>query len=237
MRPPILLLLTLMLACPACKMLYLPPFTWFVFPIAEVSDNSIDVPSTNDLIEQNRDILKLTSVGVLQNPNRGEWKSKVEGEVRDEHPDENVMLAEYLRDKDIFSEVMIIDSPSNATQDFIITCSVDCIYDIDLDGTMYTVNTYFTLGLGYLIGWPYQNSSAFYVIEGVIYDNRSGTPEVAAGTLAENTKEWYCDNCYWRPSFYAAYAAEPLFDQVLYDFLTRSGCLAGPVVPEERSQP
>jgi hypothetical protein len=99
------------------------------------------------------------------------------------------------------------------------------MYAIDLDGWIYLWNCV-TLGMGFLIGWPHQDSSAFYVADAVFYDNRSGRPELVAGSIAENYKEWYCDNIYWRPSFYDGYALEPLFDQFLYDFLVRSGCLA-----------
>jgi hypothetical protein len=220
------LLVLILAACPACELLYLPPTTWFVFPIAEFSDNSLDVPDYDDLVQGAQAELKQLSVAVLRNPNRGRWTSVVDGEVLDERPDENALLAEFIEDQEIFGQVVLIDSLSQAEQDFILSVSVDCIYQIELDGGIYVWNC-ITLGLGTFLGWPHHDSSAFYVAEGVIYDNRGERPQLVTGSLVENYKEWYCDNIYWRPDFYDLDELEPLFEQILYDFLTRSGCLSG----------
>jgi hypothetical protein len=220
------MILFLVLCCPACELLYLPPATWVVFPVAEISDNSMDTPDTSRLIRGSESKLRQVSVAVLRNPNRDSWNSTVEDEVLDERPDENALLARFLKNQKIFKEVVLVDSISTAKQDFIITCSVDCIYTIELDGWMYVWNC-LTLGIGSVLGWPHHDSDAFYVAESVVYDNRTKPPQLVTGTLVENYKEWYCDNIYWRPTFYGYAAMKPLFRQILYDFLARSGCLAG----------
>jgi hypothetical protein len=215
----------LLLLLPACEILYPPPATWFLFPVAEFSNNSLEAPDSDVLIEGQEEFLQNYTVGVLRNQYRGGWNSLVEGDLVDDRPDENVLFAEFLQDEELFRDVVLLDGFGEADVDFIVSCSVDCIYSIDLDGGMYFFN-WLTLGIGFLLGWPHQNPSAFYVMEAVIYDNQGEAPYVTASTLALNHKEWYCDNIYWRPSFYAAYALEPLFEQVLYDFLAHSGCLA-----------
>jgi len=121
--------------------------------------------------------------------------------------------------------VVVVDSPRSAGQDFIIACSVDCLYEIELDQTMYLINCV-TLGIGTLIGWPHHDSSAFYVAESIVYDNQGEKPTVITGAIAVNYKALYCDNIYWRPDFYEDDALRPLFRQILYEFLANSGCLA-----------
>ena len=150
------------LACPACELLYLPPATWVVFPVAEVSDNSAPIPELNAAVKGNEAILERHSVAVLANPARGAWGSRVDDEVLDEREDENRLLAEYLEDLDLFAEVTVIDRLAGCSADFVVSCSVDCMYTIELDGLMYVWNC-MTLGLGFLIGWPHQDSAAFYV--------------------------------------------------------------------------
>lgn len=218
-------ILLLALLQPACKILYPPPATWFFFPVAEVSDDSFSAPDYDDLIDGCDSVLENVTVGVLRNPSRGQWNSTVEGYVKDVHVDENILLAKFLEDEGLFKRVVLVDSLGRSSEDFIISCSVECIYHIDLDEWMFVWNC-LTLGIGFLIGWPHEDTSAFYVAEAIVYDNRGGEPEVVTGSLAENYKEWYCDNIWWRPSFYAGYALEPLFEQILYDFLAKSGCTA-----------
>ena len=219
-------LLLLLLICPACvEMIYLPPASWVVFPIAEISDNTLSSPDLNAVIQNRHNQLAGISIAVLRNPNRGTWTSRVEGEIVDEHPDENKLLAEYLEDRGLFKEVKLVDSLSEAGQFFIISCSVDCIYTIELDGMMWVWNCA-TLGIGAVIGWPHHDSSASYVLESVFYDNRGEIPFIVSGSIVENYKEWYCDNIYWRPTFYGGAALSPLFKQLLYDFLTDSGCFS-----------
>jgi hypothetical protein len=209
----------------SCALLYPPPTTWFVFPVAQFSSDSMSVPDYSSLAEGREDILNQLTIGVLRNPNRAAWNSKVAGDFVDERVDENVLLAEFLLETELFKDVVLVDTAIRSDHDFILTCSVDCIYSIDLDGWMYTFNC-LTLGIGFLLGWPHQDPSAFYVSEALIYDNRGSAPVVVTGSLAMNYKEWYCDNIYWRPDFYGASALEPLFEQILYDFLSKSGCFA-----------
>ncbi len=221
---PALILCLLLSAC--VEIIYLPPASWVVFPIAEISSNSIEPQSYKKVARENGDLLETLSVGVLKNPSRKGWNSRVEGEIVDERIDENVLLAEFLEDEGIFGSVALIDSIQDSSHDFIITCSVDCIYNIELDGCMYLMNC-ITLGIGSIIGWPHHNSSAFYVGESIVYDNRGDEATVVTGTMAMNYKEWYCDNIYWRPSFYDDYALEPLFEQMLYEMIVNGGCLSG----------
>lgn len=221
---PVLALCLLLTGC--AEILYLPPASWFYFPIAEVSSDSIDPQDYDTLADGNEDVLQSLSVGVLRNNSRTTWSSRVEGEILDERIDENVLLAEFLQDEEIFGQVDLIDSIQDSNHDFIITCSVDCLYNIDLDGWMYVMNC-ITLGIGSIIGWPHHNSSAFYVGESIVYDNRGEEATVVTGTMALNYKEWYCDNIYWRPGFYDDYALEPLFEQMLYEMIANGGCLSG----------
>lgn len=218
--------LLLLLVCPACcEIVYLPPFSWVVFPVAEISDNTLSSPELGKVLEGRKPELAGISLAVLRNPNRGTWTSRVEGEIVDEHPDENLLLAEYLEGCGLFKEVKVVSSLSDASQDFILSCSVDCIYTIELDGMMWIWNCA-TLGIGAVIGWPHHNSAASYVLEGVVYDNRGEVPFIVTGSIVENYKEWYCDNIYWRPTFYGYGALKPLFKQMLYDFLVDSGCFS-----------
>ncbi len=221
---PILVTCLLLTSC--AEIIYLPPASWLVFPIAEISSNSIEPQDYRKVAEENGDLLETLSVGVLRNKSRKGWNSRVEGEIVDERIDENVLLAEFLKGEGIFGDVVLIDSIQNADQDFIISCSVDCIYNIELDSCMYMMNC-ITLGIGSIIGWPHHNSSAFYVGESIVYDNRGDEAAVVTGTMAMNYKEWYCDNIYWRPSFYDDYALEPLFEQMLYEMIINGGCLSG----------
>ncbi|MFH1999870.1 MAG: hypothetical protein ABIK28_09325 [Planctomycetota bacterium] len=218
--------LLLLFVCPACcEMIYLPPASWVVFPIAEISDDTLSRPDLDEVIQGRESQLADLGIAVLRNPNRGNWTSRVEGEVVDEHPDENVLLAEFLEDEDLFKHVAMVNSLGEAKEEFILSCSVECIYTIELDGMMWIWNCA-TLGIGAVIGWPHQNSSASYVLEGVVYDNRGDFPVIVSGSIAENYKEWYCDNIYWRPTFYGGAALSRLFEQMLYDFLADSGCLS-----------
>lgn len=168
--------------------------------------------------------LKKLSIGILKNPSREFWDSEVDGHVLDIRKDENELLYNYIKDLEIFGKVFFIES-MDADVDYIISCSVDCKYSIKTDGTMYFINTIMTLGIGYLLGLPYQDSQASYVVNAVFYDNRGNRPDPVSGTLAYNYKNWYFDNMYWRPDFYSDSALEPLFERVLYDFLAKSGCL------------
>ena len=219
------LLLTACFALTACKLLYLPPASWVVFPVAQFSDNSTHTPETARLIRGREHELKKLTLAVLSNRNRDRWSSEVDGVVVDEHTDENVLLADYLHRTGLFQHVFIIDRLESVGQDFTLSCSIDCLYNIDLDTAIWLLNCG-TLGVGFLLGWPHQDSSAFYVAESIVYDHRGQEPVVVSGGITENTREWYCDNIFWRPDFYGPAALTPLFEHILYDFLTRAGWAA-----------
>ncbi|MFO0982910.1 MAG: hypothetical protein U1E76_14460 [Planctomycetota bacterium] len=209
-----------------CALLYPPPLSMFVLPFVEPSSDSLSPPSHAALVRDHQSSLSRLRVGVLTNPNRARWQSPVDGELVDERADENWLLASFLGDANLFGEVLAVDSLDDSRADFVISCSVECLYSIEIDSWMYTFNCV-TLGLGFLLGYPYQDPSAFYVIQAVFYDRRGGAPQIVGASMGTNRKEWYCDNIYWRPDFYDRDSLDALFELVLHDFLTCSGCLEG----------
>ena len=220
---PILLACVVCL-CNGCTFSVLTyPLAPFLAPLVGTT-NTISVPSYDDLVIGKEPVLKKLTIGVLANPNRSAWQSKVDGEYVDQRIDENKLLAEFLQDSGLFARVEMVNNVKNSGTDYVISCSADCIYTIELNSFIYTMNC-LTLGIGFLLGVPYQESSGSYVLESVIYDTRDGKDDVIAGSLAENYRCWRYDNMYWRPGFYGYSALKPLFQQVLYDFIIRSGCL------------
>lgn len=196
------------------------PLSPFIIPTLGLSTNSISTPGYGDFVDE--EVLKGLTIGVLRNPYRSRWQSAVDGEFADKRTDENELLAAYLKDTDLFGDVVLVDGKDATGADYVISCSVDCIYTIELNEAVYIANCV-TLGVGFLLGVPHQESSAFYVAEAVVMEGKTG--EVVSGSLAENYKTWRYDNMYWRPNFYSPGTLSPLFEQILYDFLTRSGCL------------
>ncbi|MEW6745721.1 MAG: hypothetical protein AB1486_23475 [Planctomycetota bacterium] len=213
-----------LLVMPGCALLYPPPTTLFLFPALELSSDTLSPESYGELVDGHEAQLRTLTIGVLENPNRRQWSSRVAGDIVDERPDENALLAEFLGDTGVFGEVILVQTPADSRADFVLSCSVECLYNIELDDWMFTFNC-ITLGIGFLLGWPHQDPEAFYVAQAVFYDSRGDDAVVVAGSLVTNHKEWYCDNIYWRPDFYEDDSLEPLFRQTLYDFLARSGCL------------
>ncbi len=200
------------------------PLAPLLLPIMGGSTNSISVPSYFDIIQNQESRLKELRIGVLSNRNRSDWNSKVDGQILDTREDENKLLCDFLLNSGLFKDVILKKNFKSGDVDYIISCNVDCIYTIELDGFAYTMNC-LTLGIGFLLGVPYQDSSAFYVAEAIVRDGKNDTQEVLSGSLSENYKVWRYDNIYWRPDFYGYSALKPLFNQILFDFITRSGCL------------
>jgi hypothetical protein len=218
------------LVAPGCALFYPPVLSAIVLPIARPCSDSFTPSDYDALLEGRRDALKDLRIGVLKNPSRQGWSSEVEGEILDERVDENVLLREFLMDTDLFGDVSVVLDPFQARCDYYISVSTDCIYDIQLDGWMYAWN-WMLLGFGFLVGWPHQDSEASYVTEAIFYqvepteDGKGGHSLLVGGSISTNHRTWYGDNIYWRPDFYGLSAHEPMFEQVLFDFLTQSGCL------------
>lgn len=194
--------------------------------LAGCASNSIYIPDVDDVIAGKEETLKNVTIGVWRNPHRAVWNSPINGRALDWRQDENVLLAEYLAAQELFADVQLVDSLQQVPRvDYVISCSVDCIYTVELDGLRYFLNIFPLCGLGFVLGLPYEDSSALYVAQTVVYDMSATPPRAICGSLAENLRTWYWDNIYWRPDFYGASAMKPLFAQILYDFVTRSGCL------------
>ncbi|MHC4469772.1 MAG: hypothetical protein ACYS99_02315 [Planctomycetota bacterium] len=222
--------LLLALLSGGCKLLYPPGLSAIVLPIAQLNADSLEPSDFDVLVEGREETLQGLRIGVLRNPGRNGWSSQVDGEVLDERVDENELLREYLEETGLFGGVEVVDDPLEARVDYVITCSSDCIYDIELNSWMYAWN-WTLLGFGFLLGWPHQNSEGSYVTEAAFYkveeteDGKGRHAFLVGGTISTNVRTWYGDNIYWRPDFYSLSAMEPMFDQLLYDFLSQSGCL------------
>lgn len=220
--------LPLLQSCAA--MFYTPvaPAALLVMPIVQPTSNSIDSPSPYAVAEQNPSLVKSLRLGVLANPHRETWDSPAGdlGQV-DERADENALLAEHLQSSGMFGSVRLIQGMDDTKDiDFAISCSVDCVYSVRLMKASYMYN-WMLLGIGFLIGLPYQDSSASYTADAVFYQrDEKGNLVTCGGTIAHNERVWFCDNIYWRPGFYGSSALAPLFDSITYDFLTGSGCMA-----------
>ena len=187
--------------------------------------NSVSTGDVAEVVSGREGNLHRLKIGVLRNPHRQNWSSQVDGKIVDQRLDENILFAEYLRRQEIFGSVVLLDNPGQGQVDYTISCSLDCIYTIEVNPVMFYVNTLVTLGLGYLLGLPHQESQASYVAQAIFSDNHLRDNPVVAGSLVFNYRTWYWDNIYWRPDFYGENALDSLFRQILYDFLTRSGCL------------
>lgn len=216
----------LLLLCPACKLLHPPLFPVLVYPWIEPSRDSIEVHDPDELVEGHEGSLGRVRIGVIENPARGTWESRVGEDTPDEREDENALFAEYLDDTDYFREVALVSSHRQREMDYYISCSADCIYEIELDSWMYAFN-WMLLGVGFLLGFPHEDSSAFYVVEAVFYQVIDGELEAVGGTLVANERVWFGDSIYWRPEFYSGRSLDPLFGQITYDFLLSSGVRDG----------
>lgn len=209
-----------------CKLLHPPVVSALIYPILQPSSNSIDVDDYDRIVDENEATLQELRIGVLSNAHRAKWNSKVGKRNLDRRQDENVLLHKFLEQADLFGEVVLVDDLTREDVDYYISCSADCIYDISLDSWMYAYN-WILLGAGFVLGMPYQDSSATYVVEAVFFEGPAVDVEaqIVGASMVMNYKEWFGDNIYWRPSFYGESAMYPLFSQILYDFLLESGCL------------
>ncbi|MHC4469540.1 MAG: hypothetical protein ACYTDY_00465 [Planctomycetota bacterium] len=220
--------LLLVLVAGGCKLFYPPVLSAIVLPIARPCSDTLSPSDYRDLVEGSESSLEELRIGVLRNRNRDTWNSMVEGEDVDERIDENLLLRDFLDETGLFGDVVVVDDPFEAGVDYYITCSADCMYDIQLSSWMYAWN-WLLLGTGFLLGWPHQDSEASYVTEAVFYqvseEGGKRLPVLAGASISTNLRTWYGDNIYWRPDFYGASALEPMFEQILYDFLAQSGCL------------
>jgi len=218
-------LLAVLLGCPSCALLHPPLAGALVYPFIEPASDSLDPEDPEDVADDFEDAVERVRIGVLRNPYREAWRSEVGGEQVDDREDENALLRDFLDDTDLFREVVLLDRASQRPDlDVYVACSVDCIYEIELDGWMYAFN-WLTLGLGFLAGYPHQDSSAFYLAEATFYELRDGRLQAVGGSLNCNQREWYGDGIYWRPGFYGEDALEPLFEQLTCDLLRETGVL------------
>ena len=217
-------LATLLFLTSCSGILYLPtePFPLVIAPILHPSSDSLISPDIGRAIAGHEKELSQLRIGVLGNPSRKQWKSKNNVDPR---TDENTLLTEYLAKTKVFMSVVLVEDESKAQVDYLISCSLDCCYSISLESASYAFN-FVTFGVGFLLGLPYQESAASYLADAVFFEKDSQGLVLCGGTIVHNEKNWFCDNCYWRPDFYSASSLSPLFSQILYDFVLRSGCLA-----------
>lgn len=219
-RVRILVVLVLCAGTSGCKLLHPPVISALVYPFWQPSSDSIDSADYNRLVADHREALAGLRLGVVRNPHRTAIGPSADGARKDE----NVLLRDFLEETELFDSVVLVDDLETVPVDYAISASADCIFETSLDSWTYTFN-WMLLGVGFLLGIPYQDTTATYLVESVFYESDGTQTQLAGASIAFNQREWYGQNLYWKPKFYSAKNLEPLFEQVLYDFLLESGCL------------
>lgn len=200
-----------------CKALSPPLISAIVYPLWRPSSDSIDPSDYRTVTVGHRSALAGLFVGILRTPgySTGSLTSRA---------DESSLLRDYLHETGLFARVELVDDPVAAGCDFAISCSADAIGETKLDRWFYTFN-WVLLGLGFVLGIPYQDTEASYLVEAVFYEIQPPRAELAGACIVFNHRRWYGHNMYWEPDVYGAASFEPAFEQLLYDFLVESGCL------------
>lgn len=198
--------------------------------------DSVHPKSPSDVAAGHEDALKRIRLGIVKNPNRARWSSPIDKEDVDEREDENLMLAEYAKETGLFGDVVVVDSIAKGQADYLVSCSVDCTYYLRADGWGYACNIFPWCMGGFLFGLPYRDSTALYVGQAEFYDCRGEAPELVAGSLASNFKKWSAISLYTKPNYYGMRCMRPIFDQILDDFIVKSGALGAPSCPAEEGK-
>jgi len=186
--------------------------------------NSLSTPNYSDFVDKQEQALKKLKIGVIENiyksekDSLAEWHKSFGWEIR---PDENVHLYEFLKNSKLFQKVYYKSVFQVGEVDYIFSCNVDCIHTTKLNRGIFMTNLA-TLGIGFLLGLPHENTSAFYVLESTVQDGKKENFPIISGSLVENYRDWYFNNIYYEPTFYDANSLQPLFKQVLFDFLRAS---------------
>ncbi|MGE3164037.1 MAG: hypothetical protein AB7O52_03970 [Planctomycetota bacterium] len=199
-----------------CKLLNPPLVSAFVYPLLKPATNSLEPGDYRRIVDESA--LEDLSIGILRPP-----RAPAAYALDDPHVDESVMLRDYLVGTRLFRSVEIVDDPVAARCDFAISCSADSIRETTLDPWVYGFN-WALLGLGFVLGIPYQDTQATYLVEAVFYEVQTPDVELAGASIVFNHRRWYGHNLYWDPDVHGAKSFEPVFAQLLYDFLVESGC-------------
>jgi len=184
-----------------------------------LSSETLSPTDFDDVVDEHAPTLATLRVGVLARP-------ATEPSHHESSRDDATLLARHLAGEGVFERVAVTDEARPDEVDYLIDCSVECISTRDLHSIAAYLYGFPGLGLPFLFGAPYASASAFYVAEATFYRSGEDGLEPVGGSVAVNRKEWSFINLYWEPDFFDPGELEPLFDQVLADFLVRSGALA-----------
>ncbi len=186
--------------------------------------NSLSTPNYSDFVDKQEHSLKNLKIGVVENIYQSQKDSFEEQNVSfdwETRLDENFHLYEFLKNSKLFQEVQYKPVFQVGEVNYIFSCNVDCIRTTKLKRGIFMINL-ITLGIGFLLGLPHVDTSGFYVLESIVQDGKKENFPIISGSLVENYRDWYFDNIYFKPIFYDANSLQPLFQQVLFDFLRAS---------------